>query len=102
MNPSAFDLEETVYALDATTIDVNISLCPWAPYARSRGAVKPHTLLDLRGSIPTFIDITHGQLRETVPASSVGSVFRNTRRKENSISEEAVLARGGSQHRAVR
>jgi hypothetical protein len=50
-----------VYALDATTIDVSISLCPWAPYARSRGAVKLHTLLDLRGSIPTFIDITHGR-----------------------------------------
>ncbi len=43
---------------------MNISLCPWAPYARSRGAVKPHTLLDLRGSIPTFIDITHGRCND--------------------------------------
>jgi hypothetical protein len=59
--PFGVDLQETVYALDATTIDVSISLCPWAPYVRSRGAVKLHTLLDLRGSIPTFIDITHGR-----------------------------------------
>jgi hypothetical protein len=59
--PFGVELDETVYALDATTNDVSISLCPWAPYARSRGAVKLHTLLDLRGSIPTFIDITHGR-----------------------------------------
>jgi hypothetical protein len=44
-----------------TTIDVCLSLYPWAPFERSRGAVKMHTLLDLRGSIPTFIDITHGR-----------------------------------------
>jgi hypothetical protein len=62
--PFGVDLQETVYALDATTIDVSISLCPWAPYARSRGAVKLHTLLDLRGSIPTFIDITHGRCND--------------------------------------
>jgi len=59
--PFGVDLEESVYALDATTIDVCLSLCPWAPFQRSRGAVKMHTLLDLRGSIPTFIDITHGR-----------------------------------------
>jgi hypothetical protein len=58
------DLDDTVYALDATTIDVSLSLCPWAPYARSRGAVKIHTLLDLRGNIPTFIDITHGRCND--------------------------------------
>jgi hypothetical protein len=62
--PFGVELDETVYALDATTIDVSISLCPWAPYARSRGAVKLHTLLDLRGSIPTFIDITHGRCND--------------------------------------
>jgi len=50
-----------VYALDATTIDVSLGLCPWAPFQRSRGAVKMNTLLDLRGSLPTFIDITHGR-----------------------------------------
>jgi hypothetical protein len=62
--PFGVDLDETVYALDATTVDVSISLCPWAPYARSRGAVKIHTLLDLRGNIPTFIDITHGRCND--------------------------------------
>jgi hypothetical protein len=64
--PFGVDLEETVYALDATTIDVCLSLCPWAPFQRSRGAVKMHTLLDLRGSIPTFIDITHGRSNDLV------------------------------------
>ena len=62
--PFGMDLDEIVYALDATTVDVSISLCPWAPYARSRGAVKIHTLLDLRGNIPTFIDITHGRCND--------------------------------------
>lgn len=42
------------------------SLCPWAPFERSRGAVKMHTLLDLRGSIPTFIDITHGRSHDVL------------------------------------
>jgi hypothetical protein len=64
--PLGLDLDETVYALDATTIDVCLSLCPWAPFQRSRGAVKMHTLLDLRGSIPTFIDITHGRCNDLV------------------------------------
>lgn len=59
--PLGVELDNTVYALDSTTIDVCLSLCPWAPFKRSRGAVKMHTLLDLRGSIPTFIDITHGR-----------------------------------------
>jgi hypothetical protein len=60
------ELDSTVYALDSTTIDVCLSLCPWAPYQRSRGAVKMHTLLDLRGSIPTFIDITHGRSHDVL------------------------------------
>jgi len=58
------DLAETVYALDSTTIDLCLSLCPWAPFQRSRGAIKLHTLLDLRGSIPTFIRITHGRISD--------------------------------------
>jgi len=58
------ELDNTVYALDSTTIDVCLSLCPWAPYERSRGAVKMHTLLDLRGSIPSFIYITHGRVHD--------------------------------------
>ena len=57
--PFGAELDNTVYALDSTIIDVCLSLCPWAPFERSRGAVKMHTLPDLRGSIPTHIDITH-------------------------------------------
>lgn len=52
------DLANTVYALDATTIDLCLTLFPWAPFQRSKAAVKLHTLLDLRGNIPAFIHIT--------------------------------------------
>ncbi len=52
------DLDETVYALDATTIDLCLTLFPWAPFQRSKAAVKLHTLLDLRDNIPAFIHIT--------------------------------------------
>ena len=52
------DLADTVYALDATTIDLCLTLFPWAPFQRSKAAVKLHTLLDLRGNIPAFIHIT--------------------------------------------
>ncbi|MGD0578213.1 MAG: IS4 family transposase [Bryobacteraceae bacterium] len=62
------ELDETVYALDSTTIDLCLSLCPWAPFHHARGAIKLHTLLDLRGSIPSFIRITHGR------ASDVGTL----------------------------
>jgi hypothetical protein len=56
-----FDLEETLYALDSTTIDLCLDLFPWARFRRHKAAVKLHTLLDLRGSIPTFIRITEGK-----------------------------------------
>jgi len=59
--PLGADIENTVYALDSTTIDVCLSHCPGALFERSRGAVKMHTLLDLRGRIPTFIYITRGR-----------------------------------------
>lgn len=52
------DLEGTLYALDSSVIDVCLTLFPWAPFERSRGAVKLHTLLDVQSSIPVFIDIT--------------------------------------------
>jgi hypothetical protein len=58
------ELDHTVYALDSTTIDLCLSLCPWAPFQRSRGAIKLHTVLDLRGSIPIFIRIAHGRISE--------------------------------------
>ena len=57
-------LEQTVYALDATTIDLCLSLFPWAKFRKRKGAVKMHTLLDLRGNIPTTIIITHGKVHE--------------------------------------
>jgi hypothetical protein len=57
-------LQQTVYALDATTIDLCLSLFPWAHFRKRKGAVKLHTLLDLRGNIPTVIIITHGLIHE--------------------------------------
>ena len=58
------DLEEAVYALDSTTIDLCLTLFPWAKFRKRKGAVKLHTLLDLRGSIPTLIYITHGKVHD--------------------------------------
>jgi len=59
------DLKETVYALDTTTIDLCLSVFPWAPFRRTKAAVKLHTLLDLRGNIiPTFIHISDGKMHE--------------------------------------
>lgn len=58
------ELEQTAYALDATTIDLCLSVFPWAQFRQSKGAVKLHTLLDLRGNIPTFIHISDGKLHE--------------------------------------
>jgi hypothetical protein len=60
----AFELEQTAYALDATTIDLCLSMFPWANFRKNKGAVKLHTLLDLRCSIPTFIHISDGKLHE--------------------------------------
>jgi hypothetical protein len=60
----ALELDNTVYALDATTIDLCLSMFPWANFRRAKGAVKLHTLLDLRGNIPTFIHISNGKLHE--------------------------------------
>src|SRR6266851_4429572 len=55
------DLQETVYALDTTTIDLCLSVFPWAPFRLAKAAVKLHTLLDLRGNIPTFLHISDGK-----------------------------------------
>lgn len=62
--PLAVDLAATVYAFDATTIDLCLSVYPWAPFRQHKAAVKLHTLLDLRGSIPTFIHISDGKTHE--------------------------------------
>jgi Domain of unknown function (DUF4372)/Transposase DDE domain len=58
------DLEDTVYALDATTIDLCLSVFPWAPFRSTKAAVKLHTLLDLRGNIPSFIFISDGKMHD--------------------------------------
>ena len=58
------ELNQTAYALDATIIDLCLSLFPWAKFRKGKGAVKMHTLLDLRGNIPTVIKITHGKVHE--------------------------------------
>jgi len=58
------DLQETVYALDSTTIDLCLSVFPWAVFRTAKAAIKLHTLLDLRGNIPTFIHISDGKVHE--------------------------------------
>lgn len=64
-DPSVLEgLEGTYYALDSTTIDLCLSVFPWAHFQETKGAVKAHTLLDLRGSIPTFIHITDGTVHD--------------------------------------
>jgi len=62
--PFGVELDQTVYALDATTIDLCLSLFPWAQFRRHKSAVKLHTLLDLRGSIPTVVIVTGAQIHE--------------------------------------
>jgi hypothetical protein len=58
------DLQNTVYAFDSTTIDLCLSLFPWAFFRKRKGAIKLHTLLDLRGSIPTFVHMTDGKTHD--------------------------------------
>ena len=57
-------LEQTAYALDSTTIDLCLTLFPWAHFRRRKGAIKLHTLIDLRGNIPCFVRITHGKTHD--------------------------------------
>lgn len=65
--PLAVELQNTVYALDATTIDLCLSLFPWARFRAAKGAVRLHTLLDLRGNIPCFIHISDGNVLDLIP-----------------------------------
>jgi len=62
--PLATELDATVYALDSTTIDLCLSVFPWARFRRTKAAIKLHTLLDLRGPIPTFVYISDGKLHD--------------------------------------
>jgi hypothetical protein len=61
-DPFGVDLDATVYAFDSTTIDLCLSVYPWAPFKSTKAAVKLHTLLDLRGSIPSFVHISDGKM----------------------------------------
>lgn len=63
-DPLGVTLEQTAYALDSTTVDLCLSLFPWAKFRRRKGAVKLHTLLDLRGNIPCFVHISHGKMHD--------------------------------------
>jgi hypothetical protein len=63
-DPIGLELDHTLYALDSTTIDLCLSLFPWAKFRQHKAAVKMHTLLDLRGHIPTFIRITDGKVHD--------------------------------------
>jgi transposase len=63
-DPIGVDLDQSLYALDSTTIDLCLSLFPWAKFRKHKAAVKMHTLLDLRGNIPTFIRITDGKVHD--------------------------------------
>jgi hypothetical protein len=63
-DPIGIDLDQSLYALDSTTIDLCLSLFPWAKFRKHKAAVKMHTLLDLHGSIPTFIRITDGKVHD--------------------------------------
>ena len=62
--PFGVELEQTVYALDSTTIDLCLSLFPWAEFRRQKGAIKMHTLLDLRGNIPSMVIVTPGRVHD--------------------------------------
>jgi hypothetical protein len=63
-DPFGIDLSNTVYALDSTTIDLCLAMFPWARFRKHKGAIKLHTLLDLRGPIPSFINITDGKIAD--------------------------------------
>jgi hypothetical protein len=63
-DPLAIDLEQTVYAFDSTTIDLCLSLFPWARFRRRKAAIKLHTLIDLRGNIPCFVHISNGKMHD--------------------------------------
>ena len=76
---SGLDLDDTVYALDSSTIDLCLSMFPWANFRATKAAVKLHTLLDLRGSIPAFIHVSDGKLHDVnvldMLAPEAGAVY---------------------------
>ena len=72
-DPFAVELEQTVFALDSTTIDLWLSLFPWPRFRKRKGAIKLHTLLDLRGNIPSFIKITDGKRHDVHISTNNGT-----------------------------
>ena len=60
----SLDLKNACYAIDSTSIDLCLALFAWSPYTRNSGAIKMHTVMDLRGSIPTCIDLTSGKVND--------------------------------------
>jgi hypothetical protein len=64
----AIDVDNAVYALDASTIDLTLSLFPWAKFRKTKGAIKLHTMIDLRGNIPAFLIITDGKVHDVKAA----------------------------------
>ena len=122
--PLGVDLDQNLYALDSTTIDLCLSLFPWARFRRHKAAVKMHTLLDLHGNIPTFIRITEGKthdvniLDEIIPEAGafyvmdrgyidferlylLHAVFRILccAHKENVLLQTTLLSSRGQEHR---
>lgn len=71
-NDFMLDLDNTVYALDASTIDLCLNVFPWAKFRNKKAAVKLHTLMDLRGNIPVFIDITDGKVHDVHILDKIG------------------------------
>ena len=69
-----FELENAAYTLDSTTIDLCLSIFSWAPFRTTKAAVKIHTLLDLRGNIPTFIHISDGKQHDTL-VPEAGAIY---------------------------
>lgn len=69
--PFGVELDQTVYALDSTTIDLCLSIFPWATFRKQKGAIKLHTLLDLRGNIPVLAIITHGKVHDVTVIDSL-------------------------------
>jgi hypothetical protein len=61
---NGLDIDELVYAIDSTTIDLCLSMFPWATFRRTKGAIKLHTQIDLKGPIPVFIGITNGSAQD--------------------------------------
>ena len=69
--PLALDVDNAVYALDASVIDLTLSLFPWAKFRKTKGAIKLHAMIDLRGNIPTFLTITDGKMHDVKAAPKV-------------------------------